>query len=58
MMAKMTGDETYQRDLLDHMHSVDVLIAILRECAVGHHGVLAALISVVHRDDHGEVIFY
>ena len=57
-MAKLTGDETYQRDLFDHMHSVDVLIAILRECAVGHHGVLAALISVVHRDDHGEVIFY
>lgn len=54
----MTGDETYQCDLLDYMHSVDVLLAIFRECAVGHHGVLAALISVVHRDDHGEVILY
>ena len=44
----MKADETYQCDLLDHMHSIDVLIAILRESAVSHHGVLAALISVVH----------
>ena len=44
----MKADETYQCDLLDHMHTINVLIAILCECAVGHHGVLAALISVVH----------
>ena len=48
---------TYQCDLFDNMNTVDVLITILGEGAVGHHGVLGALVLIVNTDDHRVVVF-
>ena len=39
---------TYEGDLLGNVDSVDVLITIPRERAVGHHGVLGACILIVY----------
>lgn len=47
---------TYEGYLLDDMHAVDVLITILREGAIGHHGVLSAVVSVIDGDDHRVVV--
>ena len=47
---------TYEGDLLGDVDSVDVLIAILRERAVSHHGILSACILIVNRDDHRVVV--
>lgn len=42
--------------MLDHVDSVDVFISVLGEGAVGHHGVLLALVDVVDRDDHWVIV--
>ena len=47
---------TYQSDLLDDVDAIDVLITILGEGTVCHHGVLGARILVIHRDDHRIVV--
>ena len=47
---------SYQGDLFADMDTIDVLISILSECAVGHHCVLNATVSVIDRDDHGVVV--
>jgi hypothetical protein len=50
------GESIDQGDLLRDVHSVDVLLAVLRERAVGHHGILSTCILVVDRDDHWVVV--
>ena len=47
---------SYQSDLFAHMNAIDVLVSILGECAVGHHCVLNAIVSIIDRDDHGVVV--
>ena len=42
--------------MLRDVHSVDVLVTVLGERAVGHHGVLGTCILVVDRDDHWVVV--
>ena len=53
---KLEGQAADERHLLSHVHAVDVLLAVLRERAVGHHGVLLALVLIIHRDDHRMVV--
>ena len=38
------------------MDTVDILVSIPLESAVGHHGVLVCPVSVIHRDDHRVVV--
>ena len=38
------------------MDTVDILLAVPLESAVGHHGVLVLTVSVIHRDDHRVVV--
>lgn len=47
---------TYKSDLFDDMDAVDVLVTILCEGAVSHHGVLGAIVSVVDGDYHREIV--
>ena len=51
------GKTVDEGNLLDYMDTVNVLIAVLLERAVGHHGVLSLTVSVIHRDDHRVVVF-
>lgn len=50
------GKAVDEGNLLDYMDTVDILVSIPLECAVGHHGVLGLTVSVIHRDDHGVVV--
>ena len=43
--------------MLNYMDTVDILIAVPLESAIGHHGVLSLTVSVIHRDDHRIVVF-
>ena len=43
-------------DLLRHVDPVDVLVTILGEGAIGHHGVLGPVVLIVDRDDHRMVV--
>ena len=53
---KLEGQASDERHLLSHVHAVDVLLTVLRERAVGHHGVLGALVLIIHRDDHRVIV--
>ena len=48
---------SYQCDLLDHMNTIDVLISILGKGAVSHHGILEAIVSIIHRNNHWVIVF-
>ena len=50
------GKAVDEGDLLDYMDTVDILVAVPLECAIGHHGVLGLTVSVIHRDDHRVVV--
>ena len=52
--AKRVG--TYESDLFGDVDSVDVLITVLRERAVRHHGVLGASVLIINRDNHRVVV--
>ena len=50
------GKAVDECDLFDDVDTVDILISVLLERAIGHHGVLSLTVGVVHRNDHGVVI--